>query len=160
MMMQSSFSELEKILLSTPTRQPEDEWKLIREYLAINTLNNQHTLRWIFLGGATFVENRVRAGREIAGIDDSLKQDLNSLIKSNDPDDRDTALTFLHEMQSLVDETTMLKLLKDEYPYIRLLATELFAKYGNLAIPTLIMLADSSDSQISERAKELLERFN
>ena len=86
---------------------------------------------------------------------------IEKLIRSDDPDDRDTASEILQEINTPRSYELMRLLLKDDYPYLQLDACDfLIEKYPVEVEKTLQKLSNHENENVREAANKRLQKIN
>lgn len=136
----------------------EREWAIVEKALERTPSFTNQILEWVFAELNGYVDTRVRAGRELCKFNrQRVWSVLELLIKSGDPDDRDTALTLLTELGSEYAYQLAKPILKDRYPYLQFDAVEFLKdKYPSEAIEMLQELAQHENPKTREIAVKYL----
>jgi HEAT repeat protein len=104
---------------------PDAQWRSVERFLAADLEGKGDILRWLFAHHKGFVEVRARAGADLMRSHrHEVWKLIQDLVKSHDPDDRDTALTLLAQHPSASSFEMARPLLNDPWPYIRLEAVD------------------------------------
>jgi HEAT repeat protein len=153
----SSIEAVRQVLLSN--LYPADQWQTIESLLAPDHSARRNILGWLLTNHEGYVEVRVRAGTEL--LTENPKEAwriIEDLVKSDDPDDRDTALTLLSQNPSQAGYELARPLLKDPWPYLRLEAVEYLKHvYANEVRQVLSELEQHSEEWVRKAARSSLE---
>jgi hypothetical protein len=104
---------------------PDAQWRSIEAFLASAPQSRTEILRWLFSHHKGYVDVRVRAGAELlTSHPHETWRLVEELVKSDDPDDRDTALTMLAQNPATSSYELARPLLSDPWPYLRLEAVD------------------------------------
>ncbi len=86
---------------------------------------------------------------------------VEELVKSEDPDDRDTALTLLTQNPTTYSYQLARPLLSDPWPYLRLEAVEFLKRvYPLEARQGLLELVHHNEEWVRKAARKALENLN
>lgn len=122
---------------------PEHEWQALLNLLERAGTHTSAVLRWIFAEYKGYTKTRARAGLEfVKGNPIEGWLILEHLIASDDPDDRDTALTVLVMSGDSRAPQLAKALLKDTWPYLQFDAAdflkEIYPTEVNAALQSLL----------------------
>jgi HEAT repeat protein len=157
----NSILEQAQQLLHKDYGSPDATWSVIDRLLEEATDQRQTLMEWIFTQHQGYVDVRVRAGREV--LSDNPEQGwhiLEQLLGSQDPDDRDTALTLLSESHDRRAEMLVKPMLNDPWPYLVLNAAEFLKNiYPSEVVATLHKLLQHEQEWVRHQAYSLLDEL-
>lgn len=140
------------------TPKPGDEWDIVEELLSTEPNGFDAILEWIFAHHKGYIGPRARAGLKY--LERNPIQGLTvveHLVGSNDPDDRDTAITVLEQYGVSATFYLVKPLLKDVYTYLQFEAIELLKDvYPDEVKITLQELANHKTARVREAAQKLM----
>jgi HEAT repeat protein len=137
---------------------PGNEWDTVDELLANSPDGLDTILEWIFSEHKGYVEPRARAGERFLERNPTRGWlVLERLLSSNDPDDRDTAITVLGRTGDRTRYYLARPLLRDPYGYLQYEAVELLMKdYPEEVRPILQELARQATTEWEKEAAQKL----
>jgi hypothetical protein len=99
---------------------PGNEWDIVYQILDTHPEEFDEILKWIFTKHQGYVHPRVLAGNTYVSRNPHQGFNLiEQLIKSLDPDDRDTGVSVLEETGNIEKYILAKPLLDDKYPYLQ-----------------------------------------
>ena len=136
---------------------PQSEWKTLQSFLSRSDVVRYNILVWAFMKLPGYVNNRAWAGLEIYSINKQHCMELvGLLVSSEDPDDRDTALTVVRNINDVNYFDIVKPLLYDSVPYIQLDAVELLKDvFQEEAHNALAKLLQHDELWVRESAYEI-----
>jgi len=145
-------------LLDRDTPNMEQQWNEVKFALGESEPKKNEILQWIFCEYKGFTYYRSRAGvHYVSTYPDKGWAILEELINSEDPDDRDTAISVISEISDSRGDSLALKLLVDDYPYLQFAAVEVLMKtHRNEVLNVLNKLTTHKEQWVREKAYELL----
>jgi HEAT repeat protein len=147
-----------KELLRRDYGSPDADWQVISKLLDKAPDQRQRLMEWIFAEHQGYVNTRTQAGREILSNDPEQGwRILERLINSEDPDDRDTALTLLAESRDPRAYPLARRILDDPYPYLQFDAIEFLKSIYPVEVAiTLRNLSEHKLEWVQDEARGLL----
>jgi hypothetical protein len=157
----SDLLEEAKQLLEREPRFGENQWQMLAKLLKKAGDQANDILKWVFTEHAGYTAIRAQAGIEF------LRRNpvegwlfLERLIMSNDPDDRDTALTVLAMSDDPRAPELAKPLLRDNWPYLRLDAAGFLKEVYPAEVATaLANLLDHQDEWVRNEARKRLTQM-
>jgi len=139
----------------------ETEWLQIQNLIQSNPSEADEILRSVFISFRGFVETRVHSARILLGSNPLFVLETSKkLVSSTNPDNRDSALQILREINSQEAKEIALPLINDVCPNIAFDAIEFLGKDDLLvAKMALDKLTQNSESWVRAKAKSLLELY-
>ncbi len=138
------------------------EWQLVENLLAEYPVERDTILRWVYAELPGYVWTRMQAGELfIADFPEEGWQIVERLIQSEDPDDRDTALSLLVKFDDPRGPMLTRSMLHDPWPYLQFDAIEYLKNvYPTEAREALLSLLQHEDLQVRKQASMILNEFN
>jgi HEAT repeat protein len=148
-------------LLDQDTPTMDDQWDIVLKLIGESEPNKSAIFRYIYLQykGSTYY--RVCAACEyLKKYPNEGRRTLEELIRSKDPDDRDTAVTVISEFNDPELRYLARQLLNDKYPYIQFAAIEiLYTKFPDEVKIALNRLLDHEERWVRDKARRLLGEY-
>lgn len=152
-----SFTYISK-LLDQDTPNMEQQWNEVKRVISESEPEKNEILQWIFREYKGFTYYRSRAGvHYVSTYPDDGWAILHEMINSEDPDNRDTAISVISEIRDSRGDSLALKLLSDDYPYLQFAAVEILMKtHRNEVLNVLHELTTHKEQWVREKAYQLL----
>ncbi len=150
--------EKAKALLQIDRGSSGAEWRIIEALIKEAPDQRQALMECIFEHSMAFTDTRARAGREAFNGDPTKGWlILERLVNSDDPDDRDAAITLLTEIGGPRAQELAKPILNDSYPYLRFEAIDFLEKvYPDKVIVALQGLLNDEGKRVREEAQKRL----
>ncbi len=138
------------------------QWQLVENILAEYPAERDTILRWVYAELPGYVWTRMQAGEFfIADFPEEGWQIVERLIQSEDPDDRDTALSLLVKLNDPRGPMLARSMLRDPWPYMQFDAIEYLKNvYPTEAREALLSLLQHEDLRVRKQASSILNEFS
>lgn len=159
--MSQFLQEAKHFLSQSLFRQADEELHLLEQYLAQAGAEKLPLVQWVYQEGTGFVDPRAKAGMMFFEEDPETFWNVTErLIHSAKPDDRDTAITTLQDIDDPRKFDLIKPLLDDPYFYIQSEAIEQLKDiFREEVLERLRTLSAHANHHYSAWAKEILKKL-